>query len=489
MPTKRVSLVYAAAALVAALAWSPVGAADALTPIYAITNARVVTGAGAPMEQATVVLRDGIIADVGPGVTVPDGAVKIDGHGLTVYPGLIDMANTGAVEPIEEASAAATPARGGGGNAAFGRGGRGGGGSTPSRADLERERRDSILHPDFEAAEHVRYEGDQMQRLAAAGITSVLAVPPDGIFRGQSALIDVMAPPELDEISTVAGDRRGLVVVRANVAEHIAFGSRGGGAYPGTLLGAIAFVRQTFDDAQWQQQARAWASRNPAAPRPAFEPELDALAPALAGTMPVAFDAGSEREILRALAMAGEFKLSPIIVGGAEAPAVADDLRKANARVIFSASLQAGGGGGGRGGGGGGGGGRGGGSQRVAELQQHLPEAPAALQKAGIAFAFTSEGLQNPGDFVRNVGRMVHDGGLPADAALRALTVGAAEIAGAADRLGTIEKGKIANMVVTDGDLFASGTRIRHVFVDGRPVDITVQPAANTTGRRGGGSY
>lgn len=478
MLNRRVSLVVAASALVAALAWAPV-AADAPALPYAITGARVVTGTGATLDHATIVMRDGMIADVGTGVAVPAGAITVDGTGLTVYPGLIDMSNAAAVEPVEVVTAPAAQApQGRGGAPGFGRG-RGGGASGPTRADLERARRDSILHPDFDAAEHVRYEGDQMQRLAAAGITSVLAVPPEGIFRGQSALIDVLAPPEGDEISTVGADRHGLVVVRSGVAEHVAFGGRGG-AYPGTLLGAIAFVRQTFDDAQWQQEARSWAARHPSTPRPAFEPALDALVPALSGRMPVAFEAGSEREILRALAMAAEFKLTPIIVGGIEAPAVADDLHAAHAAVICAMTFRAGGGGGR--------GGRGGGAtpERVVEIEKNAPKVPAELAKAGIPFAFTSEGLQTPADLVRAVSRAVKEGGLSPDAALGGLTSHAAELAGVADRLGTIEKGKIANLVVTDGDLF-DNARIRHVFVDGRPVDIQVPATQPGRGRGRGG--
>ena len=100
-------------------------------------------------------------------------------------------------------------------------------------------------------------------------------------------------------------------------------------------------------------------------------------------------------------------------------------------------------------------------------------------------FAFSSAGLQNAGEFARNAARTVKDGNLPADVALRALTIDAARIAGADARLGTIERGKIANLVVTEGDLLDNG-RIRHVFIDGRPVNVEAPPPA-TTGRGGRG--
>src|SRR6185503_20714651 len=135
-------------------------------------------------------------------------------------------------------------------------------------------------------------------------------------------------------------------------------GGGGGGGYPGALLGVIAFSRQAFLDAQWQKDARAFMDRHKDAAVSGFEPVLDALAPTLDRKMPVAFDAVEEREIVRALAFAKEFNLDPLIIGGAEAANVIDDLKAARARVIVSANFQAAGGaGGGRFGGGGRGGG------------------------------------------------------------------------------------------------------------------------------------
>jgi imidazolonepropionase-like amidohydrolase len=307
--------------------------------------------------------------------------------------------------------------------------------------------------------------------------------------------VNITAPPDPSETSALATYRRGSVVVRSGVAQHVVFatgrgggeGGGGGGGYPGALLGVIAFSRQAFLDAQWQKDARAFADRHKDAAVGGFEPALDALAPALERRMPVAFDASEEREIVRALAFAKEFNLDPIIVGGAEAANVIDDLKAAKARVIVSANFQAAGGGGGRGGFGGG---RGGGETdtpiRVTRMRQNAAKVPAALEKAGIPFAFTIGGLQNPGEFLRSVARTVKEGGLAEDAAIKALTVNAAKLAGAGDRLGTIEKGKMANVIVTEGNLLDS-PKIRHVFVAGWPVDLDF-PVQGLPGRGGRGS-
>jgi hypothetical protein len=437
-------------------------------------------------------MRDGVIEDVGPLVAAPPDAVIVEGSGLLVYPGLIDMSNASLVETPVSVPAAPAPAPPGGR-------GRGAAVATPDSitwADQEREARRRFLHPDADAAALVEFEGDDVRRLAAAGITSALAVPSQGIIRGQSALVNVTAPPDPPATSALATYRRGLVVVRAPVAQHVAFstgrgggpgeGGGGGGGYPGALLGVIAFARQSFLDAQWQKEARAFAERRKDAAVGPFEPVLDALAPALDRRVPVAFDAIEEREILRALAFAKEFNLDPIIVGGAEAANVIEDLKAAKARVIVSANFQAAGAGaGGRGGAGGGRGGETDTPLRITRMRQNAAKVPAALEKAGIPYAFTSGGLQNPADFVRNVARTVREGGLPEDAAIKALTVNAAKLAGAGDRLGTIEKGKMANVVVTDGGLFDT-PRIRHVFVGGWPVDLEFP--VQTPGGRGRGS-
>jgi imidazolonepropionase-like amidohydrolase len=452
-------------------------------PVYAIQGAKIVTGTGT-IDKGNLVMRNGLIEDVGASVAVPADAVVVDGANMTVYPGLIDMANTAAVETPRAAAAPAPEAA-----QPDAQGGRGRGasaGPTPTWADGDRAKREALLNPDFNAASHVRYDGVEMQRLAAAGITTVLAVPPSGLLKGESALVNVVAPPDEDDVSRVAGYRRGTVVIAAPVAQHVTFtiGRGGGAGYPAALLGDIAFVRQAFYDAKWQKEARAWAEKHKDQPRPEFEPALDALIPALDRRMPVSFEAGELREILRALAMAKEFNLDPIVTGGVEADQAVADLRGANAKVILTvasgnpAPVGRGGGGGGRGGDT---------PIRVTHMQQNAPKVPAALEKAGIPYAFASEGTQTPAEFLRGVSRAVKEGGLTPDQALRALTVNAAKIAGADARVGTLAKGKIANVLVVEGDLFADQPHIRRVFVDGRPVNIDVPPAQSPgAGRRGG---
>ncbi len=469
--------VQGAAVLAAALTFTLTGGAAPQGLTYAIRGAKIVTVSGATIDNGTVLIRDGVIQAVGTSVAVPADALVTDGAGLTVYPGFIDL-NSAA--PLGEAAPAAGgefAGRGGGGG---GRGGGGGGETFATREDAERAKRAAILRPDYQAAHNLADSNEALAAMAQAGITSVLAVPSQGIFKGQSALVNTFAPPDDPQISTVADYRRGIAVVKAPVAQHVNIGGRGGGTgYPNSLLGTIAFTRQGFLDAQWQRDATAiYEKAGARGPRPLVEPSLDALKPALARQMPTAFDANQAREIDRSLIMAKDFGLDPIIVGGAESGKRIADLQKAGARVILSVNFQGGGGGGGRGGGGGGGG-----AQAIAEATKTATQ----LAQANVLFGFTGGGTLAPSAFLANVTRTIKDGGLPPATALRALTLDAARVAGAADRLGSIEQGKIANIVVMEGELFEASARVRHVFIDGRPVEITGAAPAAAPGRGGRG--
>ena len=441
---------------VTAAAFAYAGGAFAEAPnIYAIRGARIVTATGAPISSGTLVIRNGIIEAVGADVQPPADAMVIDGAGMTVYPGLIDMGTAVGVDVLT----AAQPA------------------NFRTTEDQERYKSSTIFRPDLVVANYLQQDSTDLARFAGSGITTVLSTPPGSLVRGQSALVNVAIAPDEPQIGSVADARRGLNVVKTPVALHVSLGSPGGrGGYPVSLLGSIAFVRQHFLDAQHQLlEQQHYEKSKTASERPIYDPALDALQPALARRLPVAFEADLSREILRSLNMAKQFNLDPVITGAREADQVADALKASNARVIYNLNYptrprtlapDA--------------------DEPIRSLRERAQasKTPAALEKAGVLFAFSSDGLREPREFVRNAARAVKDG-LPADAAIRALTINAAKIAGADARLGSLERGKIANVVVTDGDLFEERTRVRHVFVDGRLVDIEEAPPQTGRGGRG----
>ena len=447
-------LSYAAIGLVA-VALTTLSPVRAQAPYsYAIQGARIVPVSGPAVDNGTIVVRDGIITAVGANIPVPGGAQLVSGKGLTVYPGLIDMGTTTGLD-MPAVPRAENPR---------------------TTEDVERVKADYLLRAQFRTADYVNPNAAALARVAAAGITSVLATPSGDAIRGQSALVNTVLPADEPQIGAVADERKRAMVVRTPVALHVTFSERpaGGNAYPNSLMGVIAFVRQSFLDAQhYALLEKRGSTTKQATLRAIYEPAFEAMQPALNGRQPVAFRGQSAREILRALDMAKSFKLDPIITDGREADQVTTDLKAANARVIFSLNFP---------------------TKpetlapdadeplRTLRMRANTPKVPAALDKAGVIFAFESAGLSEPKDFIKNAAKVVQQG-LSREEAVKALTLDAATIAGAADRLGSLEVGKIANLLVTEGDLFDEKMTIKHVFVDGRPVNLDIpNPRSNRRG-------
>ncbi|MGH9971805.1 MAG: amidohydrolase family protein [Pyrinomonadaceae bacterium] len=409
---------------------------------YAITNARIVTVAGPVIERGTVVIRDGLIAAAGANVAVPADARVIDGTGLTVYPGLIDSSTSLG---IPQPSPSPSPSPGGGG---------GGFGQLRPQTFLSapNSTQPAGLQPEVMVEDFIRPGGEQIEAARSVGITTALTAPRTGIWMGQSALINL------------AGDTPQQMIVRSPLAMHVGFTPLRAGTYPNSLMGVFAALRQMLLDAQRYREAQQIYERSPRGTRrPNQDRSLAALLPVLDGTMPVVMYVDREREISRALDLAQEFKLRAIIAGGMEAGKVAPRLRESKVPVLLSLNFP---------------------RRTTAALPEADPEPVRVLRErveapktagklvaARVPFAFQSGALTNMADFSANLGRAI-DNGLSKDDALRALTIWPAEILGVADRLGTIEAGKIANLTITRGDLFERNPRIAHLFIDGRLVDL-----------------
>ncbi len=419
---------------VAFVLFLPTFACAAATDVFAITGARIVPVAGQPIAKGTIVLRDGIIEAVGERVTVPADASVIDGAGLTVYPGLIDgMTRLGM----------------------------------PAAADYPTTRGDAYsvaaVRPETLATGLLRPDAATFTAHRQAGFTAALSAPSVGLLSGQSALIS---------LGTAEEDPAALIV-RAPVAAHLNFGSpndvRG---YPVSLMGQIAAARQALYDAQDAALRVADYDRNPSGkPRPAAGRALIALRPVVEKRLPLIVRADSAQAILRALKFAKEFGLRPVIEGGAESYRVAGELKAARAAVLLSAALPE--------------------PPRVTpgdddpstlqglRRRALVPTSAVVLHRAGVAFGFTTNGLERPADFSGNVRKMIA-AGLPESVAVEAATLGVARILGSERQLGSLEKGKIANVLVTRGGLFGENARIEHLFVDGEKVDISAAAPRRT---------
>ncbi len=416
---------------------------------YAITNARIVTVSGATIEKGTVVIRNGLIDAVGANVATPADAQVFDATGLTVYPGFIDALTNLGLTPTS------APV-----------GGRGAGGpQTAAAPQTSNSNYPSGLRPEETADSDLKAGDAQFDANRNAGFTTVLTTGRSGIFNGQSAVIDLN------------GDSVSAMVIKSPFAQHISFTTLGGGSYPNSLLGTFAALRQMFYDAKRLQDIEKMYAASPKGmKRPDADKSLEALFPAITRQMPVVFNANNEREIIRAIDLIKEFNLNGIIAGGQEAWKVADRLKAQNVAVLLSLNFP----------------------KRTASaspeadpetleilrFRAETPKGPAKLAAAGVKFAFQSSGTTNVADFFTNAGKAVENG-LSKDAAIRAMTLASAELLGIDNRTGSIETGKIANLVVVKGDLFGKDKFVPHVFVDGKHFEQKEAP--KTEGGRGTG--
>jgi len=408
---------------------------------FAIKNAKVVPVSGPPLEGASIIIVKGLIAAVGKDAAIPPEAWVIDGTGLTVYPGLVDALTD--VGLAQEAPA---------GEPTGGRG-RGRAGAGPSPETLSKGPQDRPAStPWIDAADEVKADDKKIESWRTGGFTTALAAPKAGLFPGQGAVIDL------------AGARPGDLVVKPATTEQVTLNAPGGFfGYPGSLMGAISYIRQVFLDADQDAQALRIYGANPRGlERPDYDRVIRALEAASRNGEPVLIPANTAPQLLRGLWLADKLKTRPFLYGAQQGYAVADALAAKKAVVLVNvkwpekekdADPEAEE------------------SLRTLRFRDRAPGTPAALAKAGVSFAFYDGGLAGPKDMLKNVKKSI-DAGLSPDAALRALTLSAAEIYGVADRLGSIDAGKIANFVVTDGDIFGEKTKIKFVFVDGRKFEI-----------------
>ncbi|HEX9729465.1 MAG TPA: amidohydrolase family protein [Gemmatimonadales bacterium] len=426
----RSSLPFAAPLLVIALTGAG-ATAIAQQDTWALTNARIVTVSGAVIPSGTVVIRDGLIADVGATIAVPADARVLDLSGKTVYPGMIDLASVAGL-PV--------PRRGGQNQNPFGPFG-----AAPDTTGWQG------LDPQRIVLEELDPTADAVEEWRSAGVTTALVAPARGAFRGQSALVNL------------AGGDVGEMLIRSPAALHMGFeGVRG--RYPTTLMGVMAYERQSLLDAQYLAVVEAQYRQNPrGTPRPDYDPHAEALVPYATGQRLVIFDAPSDRAIRRAIGMAREFDLNYLLSSVGEGWQTLDLLTAEQRPVLVSLAFAA--------------------PDSMtgrnflftrneappsdAALRRLIEHNAAALDSAGVVLALTSGGGAVRPAALRGAVRRAIDAGLPAAAAVRALTLTPATILGIDNQLGSIERGKIANLVVANGDLFAEATAIEAVFVDG----------------------
>jgi imidazolonepropionase-like amidohydrolase len=414
------------------LLWLLSAAALARSPL-AIRDARIVTAAGPEWKRGSVVIRDGLIEAVGESVTVPPDASIIDGANLTVYPGLIDALSSLGIPPPPPAPQGAPPAT-----------------TPPSRRAWGPEDRPNTTSW-VRAADLIQLTDRRIVSARSAGFTTAVTFPQRGIFAGQGAVFNL------------AGERVGEIVLSAPAGAYVTLTANTFSNYPGSLMGVIAYIRQVYLDAEHSELAKAaWMKNAAAVERPRYDRALEGVLESPRVLLP----ANRAVEIERMLRFVTELKRPAVLYGAHEAFRAADLLKGSGVPVLVNLKWPA--------------------AERdddpdtpislrTLELRENAPASPAALERAGVRFAFYATALTRPGEAIRAVRRAI-DRGLSRAVAVRALSLAAAEIYGLGDRLGSIEKGKIANLTVTRGDLFDEKSKIEFVVIDGVRYDPAPEP-------------
>ncbi len=395
---------------------------------FAIKNARIVTVSGAVIENGTVVIKNGKILAVGATAAIPGGAEIIDGKGLSVYPGMIDAAtNLGLVE--------------------IGQG-------APGTDDLEEvgdnnanERAITAVNP-YSAFVSVSRNN---------GITTVLTKPGSGVISGQSSVINLIGStgPEM-----AISANNALII---NFPRVSAGGGRFGGGFGAPALDfnelikrrdtQVDELKKTFKDAlEYARQQDVYA-KDKSVPKPKSDLKMAAMVPFVRGEKPIIFTAERERDIKAVVKFAEDTKTKAIILGGQESWKTADLLKEKNVPVIYTNIYDV--------------------PTRDDDPYDEFFEAAGKLQKAGVQFCIaTNSETAVVRDLPYQAG-IASAFGLPKAEALKAVTLYPAQILGVADKIGSIEVGKVANIVVTNGDMLEPTTKILHLFINGRKLPLT----------------
>ncbi|MEX2182432.1 MAG: amidohydrolase family protein [Gemmatimonadaceae bacterium] len=396
---------------------------------FAIRNARIVPVSGPEIAGGTLVISGGRIAAVGANVAVPPDAHVIDGTGLSVYPGMMDAATQMGLAEITQ-------------------------GATPTMDNTEV----GSFNPNAIAYYAMNPHNSHVGVTRVVGVTHVLSRPSSGVIAGQGTL------------ANLAGWTPAAMTIRQKAALIVSLPRAGGGGFGfaaqfgggGGGPNAAAAQRQReaqldslramLADAKAYDQAMNAASRDRALPRPTPDVRLAALVPYVKGELPVIFEADLAADIRTAVEFAGTEGLKAIILGGRDALTVADLLKEKDVPVIFTRLRQM--------------------PPREDDPYDVYFSMPGQLAAAGVRFAISTG---NNGAQVRDLPSMAGMAaafGLSRDDALRSVTLWPAQIFGLADRFGTLEAGKVANVVVTDGDLLEARTLVKHLFIDGRLVPL-----------------
>ena len=390
---------------------------------FVIRDAKVYTlGPAGTLERASVVIADGKIAEVGVSVRAPAGAQVIQGKGLEVYPGMINGWSTIGLTEIPAVDV------------------------TVDSNEM------GNYKPQLLAFQAINWASEHFPVARVNGITASISAPGGGVISGQAALLHLAGWT----VEDMAVEKSAGMVL--NFPSMGGGGGRGfGGGFGGPARSRpFSELRREYEKnvkelSEQLEKARHYGKAVEANPATERDRELEALLPVVQGQKLVLMRAESARDIRNAIEFGKKEKLNFVIVGGREAAQAADDLKKGNVAVILGSIYSMPG--------------------REDDAYDERYTLPARLAKAGVKFALTSPSPSDTRNLPYEAG-MASAYGLAREEALKAVTIYPAEILGVAGKLGSLEQGKSADLVVTDGDLLELKTNVKNVFIAGQNVPL-----------------
>lgn len=401
------------------------GIYDQREGLYAFTHATIFTAYNQKIDDATLLIRDGKVEAVGASVAIPKGAVVIDLKGKYIYPSFIDAYSSYGMPDSRQQG----PGAGGG----FRR-------QSPPQMLTSKEGAymwNEALKPEFHAHENFKVNGQAAKSLRDQGFGAVVTHNMDGIARGTSSLV------------SLGEEREHETILKEQTANHLSF-RKGNSSqnYPSSLMGSIALLRQTYLDGQWYKTQHE-------------EVNLSLEAWNAEQNLPQVFEVRDKQDVLRAAKVGKEFGITYIIKGAGDEYQRLDDIKAIGSNFIlpvnfpdafdvedpFDAQLIS-----------------------LAQMKhwELAPTNPGKMAAAGIDFALTTNGLRKPEEFYGQLRKAIENG-LPEELALKALTDTPARLFGAYDKVGSLEKGKIANFIITNGNVFDKEAKIYQNWVQGKP--------------------
>jgi imidazolonepropionase-like amidohydrolase len=391
-------------------------------PTVAIRNATIVPVTSAPITRGTIVFANGVITAIGANVDIPAGATVIDGSGLSVYPGLIDSGSSvGLIETDSVAGSVDTTELG-------------------------------ELNANAMAAVAINPHSELIPVTRVNGVTHVVSTPEGGIISGQSALIQLAGwtPPEMVVKAPLAMNIR-FPQLRGSPLVDVPQDEEGEKDRRKSYTEQIDRLRDLFRDARAYAKAAAARTSDPKVRRFDRDLILEALVPVVEGREPVMMHANQARDIKAALEFADEFELKVILAGAHDVARVLPELKKRNVPVILGPILAL--------------------PAREDDPYDLLFSNAKTLYDNGIRFAIQSAESHNTRNLPYHAASCAAFG-LPKEEALKAVTIYPAQIFGVADRLGSLEVGKQANVIVTDGDPLEIRTSVERVFIAGEDIPM-----------------